>query len=342
MSLSVTMPWHFHTMNTTEGNVITRFICEFSLEDYIHYSSIWPSARNNLFAKDLSPIVQLDEESFKKVCSIFNEMYACFISNEQDKQVTLYLKLVEFMMLFSKKQRECPLISTHVLSKTERSKIKMVTDALKYIHNNYAKPISLSQVANDLGLSPSAVREDLFAYTGQEFFALLSEIRIRNACVLLGLKTPTIKYIAQNTGFSSLQTFYRAFKESKGITPEAYRRKHWLESEGKAGYLMYNNKAWDILYYVHKHFDEPLTPEIVANALSISVSQLYKTIKNDLMLSFTDLLQEVRIKYSCGLLRSTSLSVAQIAIEVGFESTRTFSRAFMKHMDCTPTQFKER
>ena len=64
---------------------------------------------------------------------------------------------------------------------------------------------------------------ELLAYTGQDFQTLVTEIRIRNACVLLGLKTPTLKYIAHNTGFGSVQTFYRAFQNYKGMTPEEYR-----------------------------------------------------------------------------------------------------------------------
>ena len=112
---------------------------------------------------------------------------------------------------------------------------QLVQDALRYIHESYSKELNLALVAREVGASPSTLRELLLAYTGQDFQALLMEIRIRNACVLLGLKTPTLKYIAQNTGFGSVQTFYRAFQAQKGMTPEDFRKRHWMESEGKAG-----------------------------------------------------------------------------------------------------------
>ena len=186
------------------------------------------------------------------------------------------------------------------------------------------------------------LREQLLAYTGQDFQALVTEIRIRNACVLLGLKTPTLKYIAHNTGFGSVQTFYRAFQNYKGMTPEEYRKRHWMESEGKAGYLMCNNEIWQLLTYLHLHFDEPLTPESVAHELGISTSNLHKTIKYNLMESFSEILREIRINYACGLLMNPGLSVEQVAVEAGYNNSKTFIRAFQAEKGCTPSEFRSR
>lgn len=331
--VSVTMPWHFHTLNTKPGHPIKRFICEFSMEDFLNYASIWPAARDAVFTKK-TPSLTFSEGEFDECCQIFNSMYQTFTSKGPNRQTKLYLKLIEFMILFYENQQK------HEQKSCSSGSEEVMEAAMRYIHQHFSESISIADAARETGINVSVLRDCIKAYTGMEFQNLLMDIRIRNACILLGLKTPTIKYIAQNTGFSSIQTFYRAFKEIKGITPEEFRKQHWLESEGKAGYLMYTNEIWNILYYVYQHFDEPLTPESVAQHFQISTSYLHKIIKYNLMETFSELLREIRINYSCGMLMNLDLSVTQIAIETGYNNTKTFSRAFQTQKGCTPSEYR--
>ena len=330
--VSVTMPWHFHTLHTKPDCPIKRFICEFSMEDFFNYSVIWPAAKDAIFNKK-SPSILLNEKDYNECCSIFNSMYTIFTSDDPERQTRLYLKLIEFMMLFYRAQQNSK-------DKAPAPSNNIIETALKYIHQHFNEQITLSSVSRHAGVGTTILRDNLKAYTGMEFHMLLTDIRIRNACILLALKTPTIKYIAQNTGFSTVQSFYRSFKSIKGITPEEFRRQHWMESEGKAGYLMYNNEIWDILYYIYLHFDEPITPEEVARAFGISTSYLHKTIKYNFLQTFSELLREIRIGYSCGLLTASDMPLVQVAVECGFNNTKTFSRAFQKQKGCTPTEFR--
>lgn len=332
--ISVTMPWHFHTLHTKPDHPIKRFICEFSMEDFFNYSVIWPSAKDAVFSKK-KPSILLNEKDFEECCSIFNSMYSIFTSEDSDRQTRLYLKLIEFMMLFHRVREE------EIIEKTLPVPDNITENALRYIHQHFAEQISITSVARQIGVGVSVLRDNLKAYTGMEFHTLLTDIRIRNACILLALKTPTIKYISQNTGFSSIQNFYRSFKNIKGITPEEFRRQHWMESEGKAGYLMYNNEIWNILYYIYQHFDEPtLTPEEVSHTFNISTSYLHIIIKYNFMQTFSELLREIRIGYSCGLLTESDMPIVQAAVECGYNNTKTFSRAFQKQKGCTPTEFR--
>lgn len=335
--VSVAMPWHFHTIHTEPDRPITRFICEFSMEEYLQTASVWPKAREALFDHSLEHMVKLSEKDLSRSVAIFNEMYDCFTDESNpDRQTLLYMKLVEFMMLFYRAQTSTPVRAQSGAPGADGA----VYDALRHIHQFFNTELSLSSVAKTVGMAPSSLREQLLAYTGQEFQQLLTDIRVRNACILLGLKTPTIKYIAQNTGFGTVQTFYRIFRERKGMTPEEFRKKHWMESEGKAGYLMYNNQIWKLLYYLHRNFDEEITPESAAEAMGVSVSHLHKSIKYNLMQSFSQLLREIRVGYACGLLTNPALSVEQVAIEVGYNNSKTFTRAFQKQMGVTPSEYR--
>lgn len=335
--ISVTMPWHFHTILTSYNAPIKRFICEFSLEDYLNYAEIWPRSKEAIFDKSYNSVMELNESELNRCKSIFNNMYECFTSDYVDKQSALYIKLIEFMMLFRQMQENKKPLD----SKKPQQEEGTVNNALRHIHQYYKDDISLTSVAKAVGISSAALSEQLTTYTGQDFHNLLNDIRIRNACILLGLRTPTIKYIAENVGFQSIQTFYRVFKDLKGITPEEFRKKHYMESEGKAGYLMYNNQIWELLYYLHLHFDEDITPESVAKEMNISTSYLHKIIKYNLMQSFSELLMEIRISYACGLLQKQDITIGQVAVEVGYNNTKTFTRAFQTQKGCTPSEFRE-
>ena len=323
--ISVTMPWHFHTIITSYNAPIKRFICEFSLEDYLNYAKIWPRAKQAVFDKNYDFVLELSESEFNRCKDIFNTRYEYFTADNVDKHSALYIKLIEFMMLFRHMQESKKRSGTKAPQEEEGP----INRALRYIHQYYKDDISLASVAKAVGISTSGLSEQLETYTGQDFHKLLNDIRIRNACILLGLRTPTIKYIAENVGFQSIQTFYRVFKEIKGVTPEQFRKKHYMESEGKAGYLMYNNQIWELLYYMHLHFDEDISPDSAARELNISTSYLHKIIKYNLMQSFSELLNEIRISYACGLLQKQDITIGQVAVECGYNNTRTF-RAF-KH-----------
>ncbi len=105
---------------------------------------------------------------------------------------------------------------------------------------------------------------------------------------------------------------------------------------------MYNNQIWELLYYIHLHFDEDITPDSVARELNISTSYLHKIIKYNLMQSFSELLNEIRISYACGLLQKQDITIGQVAVECGYNNTRTFNRAFQTLKGCSPAEYKEK
>lgn len=99
---------------------------------------------------------------------------------------------------------------------------------------------------------------------------------------------------------------------------------------------------WSVIRYVHMHYREPITLESLARQIAISTSYLSEQFKEKLGLSFTQFLQEIRIRHACSLLTSTEMSMVDIAIEVGFGSLRSFFRIFKQHKEMTPTEYRNR
>lgn len=59
---------------------------------------------------------------------------------------------------------------------------------------------------------------------GKTFFEFVNDYRVRYAMWLLRTTSDRIDVIAEQSGFSSRQSFHRVFSKSAGCTPERYRR----------------------------------------------------------------------------------------------------------------------
>lgn len=97
---------------------------------------------------------------------------------------------------------------------------------------------------------------------------------------------------------------------------------------------------WNVVHYVHQHYREPLTLHDLAGIFHMSPSHLSDQFKKSVGIPFLRFLHELRIRHACGLLRSTEMSIAEIAMEVGYGSFKTFSRVFREHKGMTPSQYR--
>ncbi|UOQ49275.1 response regulator [Gracilibacillus caseinilyticus] len=98
----------------------------------------------------------------------------------------------------------------------------------------------------------------------------------------------------------------------------------------------------DALAYIREHYQDPhLTLEEVANILHVSSVYLSKTIKQELGVSYVQILTKMRLQAAKDLLKTTDYNIREIAEQVGYDSQHYFSTAFRKAVGVTPKQFKQ-
>lgn len=100
----------------------------------------------------------------------------------------------------------------------------------EFIGENYTRGPSLDEAADAARLSKSRLCALIRQYTGTSFNALIREMRIEDARERLMLTDETIGQIAYSVGYNDEKYFLRAFKNSVGMTPSAYRLKRAKES----------------------------------------------------------------------------------------------------------------
>lgn len=101
---------------------------------------------------------------------------------------------------------------------------RYIVAASKYLRQNFTDPdISLEKIAAQIGVNNSYLSRLFSDAYGKSFNQYLRELRISEAKRLLADNTLLIRDISQATGFLTVQTFMRVFKQSTGITPSEYR-----------------------------------------------------------------------------------------------------------------------
>ena len=98
-----------------------------------------------------------------------------------------------------------------------------VQTAVSYIHKNFKRQITLKNTADELGLSPNYLGK-LFSETlSVNFNEYLNSTRLHAACSLLKDTDISVKEVATEVGYQSVEYFLYAFKKTMNLTPSQYR-----------------------------------------------------------------------------------------------------------------------
>lgn len=101
----------------------------------------------------------------------------------------------------------------------------LVEKIMDYFEENYARKISLDQIAGNMYLSPFYISKIFKAETGETPIHSLIEIRMEKARELL-LEEPSlsIQEVASMVGYEDAYHFSKLFKKKFGVAPSAMRR----------------------------------------------------------------------------------------------------------------------
>lgn len=93
---------------------------------------------------------------------------------------------------------------------------------LFYINENYKSPITPATIAQHFGYNQSYISRYFKSCFGINLGKYLTVTRLKSAILLLGEGKHDITYLALESGFSSMRTFYRAFHAEFGMSPKQY------------------------------------------------------------------------------------------------------------------------
>lgn len=97
----------------------------------------------------------------------------------------------------------------------------------------------------------------------------------------------------------------------------------------------------DIVDFIKSNHSKNITVQYVADYFYMSSSHFQRKFKKSTGLTFTQYLQNVRIQKCCDLLKSTDISIHEIANHVGYQDMKFFHALFRKKTGVTPKQYRK-
>jgi AraC-like DNA-binding protein len=98
--------------------------------------------------------------------------------------------------------------------------------AVRYLHEHYARPLTLGGMSRVLGVSERHLRACVEQALGQSPLRYLAHYRIDRAKDLIAHREFSLKDIAARTGFKNVHHFTRTFTRLAGLPPGAWRRSY--------------------------------------------------------------------------------------------------------------------
>lgn len=94
-----------------------------------------------------------------------------------------------------------------------------------------------------------------------------------------------------------------------------------------------------MLAYIHGHYNEKLTLEMIAEAGNVCKSKCHSLFRSYLSRTPIEYVTEYRLKKSLDDLLYTNLTIAEIGYNAGINSASYYSELFKKYFHCTPKEY---
>lgn len=139
------------------------------------------------------------------------QSYAALDAMAALKSKVLFMNVVEEMIVSAKRQ-------------VRDENADLMTQAVEYIHRNYADPISVAKISAQFGLERRRFAYLFERHTGLSPISYLTECRIRRSKELLQTCGCPISQVAECVGYTDSFYFRRLFKRQTGLSPTEFRK----------------------------------------------------------------------------------------------------------------------
>lgn len=125
------------------------------------------------------------------------------------------------------------------------------------------------------------------------------------------------------------------------IIIELLRRNTHADYVTAEGILISDIAVAEALRYIDANYNEPLTLEGIANMFRLNPSYFSSKFKSVNGIGFKEYHNNVRIIRAEKLLLETDMSITEIAVKCGYETSNYFGDAFRRINNCSPSQFRK-
>lgn len=221
--LSILSPSVYHSIWTEEGIILNILIKKTDFYDF--FTDLFKSQNiissfftNSLFipsfANCLTFSTEEDEEIYRLILSLAAEQKI----KDEHSQLLMKNSLISVFSLVLRNYSSSASFPSVIQKEHETiSKIMMI------LNKNYGQ-ISLDLLSEKMGYAPVYCSRLIKQFTGQNYSALVKQIKFRQAEHYLKNTTMSIEKISELCGYENPEGFNRAFKQVYGIAPSRWRK----------------------------------------------------------------------------------------------------------------------
>lgn len=147
------------------------------------------------------------------------------LSSENTKAVMSARTVEE---IYQEKEKMVRAFSREIHAHKNRQYSNLVLSALYYMEHQFTQPLTVSQLAGELDVSPNYLTACFRKETGLTPVSYLRKIRMKHAASLLANTDLAVQEVSSLVGIADANYFIKQFKKEYQETPSQYRRFHHL------------------------------------------------------------------------------------------------------------------
>ncbi len=184
---------------------------------------------------------------------------------------------------------------------------------------------------------------------GEYYLGIFSVKRLLHYSSILSNMIPESPIVKINESenknlFTLVNIFMDEFKNSSNDVIDSFSTlimgkvlRHYALSKRKTT----GDSVSNVIRFCEEHYRENISISTVAKQLKISKNYVSYIFSKNLKIGFCEYINALRISYAINLLETEDMSITEIADLSGFNTLRTFNRAFLNKMEISPTKYKK-
>ena len=287
-----------------------------------------------------NPEVKCNAQQYEKIKEIFISL-----QNELGTEDTLKLvtakklshvyaanKVISLILEFFRMKDE------NNLNKEEDTEKFKKEEILQYMYVHLNENITAKSLSKIFYTGENTINRYIKQLTGLSVVELCHEMRIVRVSNYLLYTDLTVSELAELVGYADASHLSKLFKARMGIKINDYRKTY--QKIGRILSFEETKDIYNIVSYIYRNHTKNISINDVSEKFDVSPLKVNMILLSQVEKSFSDFLNYVRINHACKLLLTTDKTIIDIAIEVGYENTKTFNRNFVKYKLMTPSDYR--
>lgn len=206
--------WEYAADSADENGCVRYLMVAFSHSLVERCIKVFPELRNRLFGVSFqTDAIKFGSESSRVIRKVLSDMNGM----DELERLSVMFRLLPVILTSS----------DHTLAwkpmRIEKN-VRRMQQICAYVMKHYVHPITLDDIAVEVGMNRSAFCSYFKRNKGMTFSQFVTQYRLNTACDLLKHSQKGVSEICYLVGFNDLPHFVRMFTSTMGMSPSKYRK----------------------------------------------------------------------------------------------------------------------